>query len=162
MSIVCSIYGMREFGPLAHHDQLGVREAKTPAFHITLRTAGRLRAHHSILAARERSLMQAALNQRALYASVTEGWQSRGTEQSGDPRLRYDAAVTAAAIGSDSRKARYAGRSRIESRCARYLLRLFQSDYHFRRAGLNPPGDNSLIGGSGRQLLVLSKKQCEK
>lgn len=56
--------------------------------------------------------MQAALNQRALYAPVPEGWQSRGTEQSGDPRFGYDAAATAAAIGSDSRKARYAATGR--------------------------------------------------
>jgi hypothetical protein len=62
MSIVCSIYRMLEFGPLAHHDQLGVRQAKTPAFHITLRTGGWLRAHHSILAACDRSFMQAALD----------------------------------------------------------------------------------------------------
>src|ERR1035437_9813629 len=112
MSAVSSVCARCELGPLAHHDQLGVRQAKTPAFHITLRTAGGLRAHHSILASCERSLMEAALNQRALYAPVPEGWQSRGTEQSGDPRLRYDAAATAAAIGSDSRKARYAATGR--------------------------------------------------
>ena len=40
-----------------------------------------------------------------MYAPVPEGWQSRGTVQSGDPRFGYDAAATAAAIGSDSRKA---------------------------------------------------------
>src|SRR5664280_1908583 len=58
--------------PLAPHDQLGVRQAKTPTFHVTLRTAGGLRAHHSILAACDRSFMQAALNQRALYAPDPE------------------------------------------------------------------------------------------
>src|SRR5664279_264926 len=62
MSTVSSVYARCELGPLAHHYQLGVRQAKTPAFHITLRTAGGLRAHHSILAACDRSFMQAALD----------------------------------------------------------------------------------------------------
>src|SRR5271157_4169602 len=69
MSIRSSLRGGCELRPLAHHHDFGVGHAKTPPLHVALRAAARMRAHHSILAARPGSFPQAASDQGALHAA---------------------------------------------------------------------------------------------